>query len=149
MRTAVLLSAFSIFLSSMSVAIADKKERYVVPTEIRGAGKVPLCDHPRVLTKITKRFHKTNVKYRHSDLAFDRIENVRETDFISNPSDETDRRFCAAHVHLTNGTHPTVYYLIQERNGLASLSWGVDFCVTGHDPERAHGDTCRSLRAPF
>ncbi|MEP3525325.1 MAG: hypothetical protein ABJN24_07845 [Hyphomicrobiales bacterium] len=149
MRAIIFLSAFSIISSPMVGAIAKEKERFVVPTEIRGDGKVPLCDNPKVLAKITKRFHKTNVKYRHSELAFDRIEHVKETDHLTNPSDETDRRFCKAHVHLTNGTHPKLYYLIQERDGIASITPGVDFCVSGHDPERAHGDNCRSLRVPF
>lgn len=153
MRATAFLSAFSIVLSCVTGAIANDEgndaKSYGATLEIRGNGKVPLCDNAEILNKITKRFHKTNLKYRDNDLAFESVDYVRETDYISNPSDEIDRRFCVADVDLNDGTQSTVYYLILERNGVASIGPGVDLCVIGHDPERAHGDECRSVKAPF
>lgn len=134
---------------SVTTAKADHKIQLHIPAELRGDGSVPACDNARVLKKVTKRFRRNNIHHRDSDLEFDRLEQVRETDYVANPADQNDRRFCAAHVHLSDGTHPTVYYLIQERDGVASLGWGVDYCVSGHDIERAHGANCRSLREPF
>lgn len=149
MRAAILLSAFSIILSSPSVTVTGAKERFVVPTEIRGVGRLPQCEHPGVLSKISNRFDKASRKYRNSDLTLEKIEDIRETEFVGNPSDQTDRRFCSAKAYLTDGTHPAVYYLIQEHHSVASIRWGVEFCVSGHDPERAHGADCRSLRDPY
>ena len=145
-----LVSALSVLaVASVSTAHADHKLRFHIPSEFRGAGNVPECDANKVLKKLKKRFKRNEIHHRDSNLKFDRFENIRETDFITNPADRNDRRFCAAHVHLTNGKHPQVYYLIQERDGLASLTWGLDYCVAGQDIERAHGENCRSLRQPF
>lgn len=140
-----LLFSFSI----STIANADNRKGFRIPAEFRGEGKVPSCNDDSVLNKITKRFRRNNIHHLDSDLAFERIGRVRETDFLKNPKDQNDRRFCAAHAHLNNGKHPTLYYLIQEHHGLASISWGVDFCVNGYDFARAHGSSCRSLREPF
>lgn len=132
-----------------ATALADYSDPPKVEAGLKGAGKVPFCDNGKVLKKITKKFAKSNVRYNDPSIAFTQIEHIRETSFLENPTDQNDRRFCKAHVHLTNGTHPTMYYLIQEHEGIASLRWGVEYCVSGHDFERAHGARCRSLKAPF
>lgn len=149
MRFFLILLTTLIVLANAGMASADHKTRFHIPAELRGEGKVPYCDDGGVIKKITKRFRKNNIHHRDNDLEFERMEEIRETGFVKNPSDNTDRRYCAARVYLTNGKHPTVYYLVLERDGLASLTWGVDFCVSGLDFERAHGSHCRSLRAPY
>lgn len=149
MRALILLPAFILTLSSMGTAMADHRTRFHIPAELRGAASVPACDNPRVLKKISKKFRSNNVHNFDSTLKIENLTQARETDYIGNPADQNDRRFCVADSTLTNGTHPTVYYLIQERHGGASLKWGVEYCISGFDPERAHGADCRSLRAPF
>ncbi|MEO1066458.1 MAG: hypothetical protein AAFW47_03670 [Pseudomonadota bacterium] len=153
MRASFLTTAFlAIAVLATSVAntaVADTNDLVHKPIDRRGEGKVPQCDDPSVLNKISKRFAKVQFKFRDSDLEFSNLERVRETGFEPNEIDQNDRRFCAAHVHLTDGNHPTLYYLIQEHEGLASIGWGVDYCVNGYDFERAHGAHCRSVRSPF
>lgn len=110
---------------------------------------VPVCDDAKVLARMTKNFRRTNIRYRENALEFATVEKIRETDYLINTDELTPRRFCAAHVHLTDGTHPTVYYMIVDQGGFAGVRWGVNSCVSGHDPERAHGADCRSVRKPF
>ena len=149
MRISKLFLATALILSSSISAFADYSDPPKVEAGLKGDGKVPLCDDAKVLKKITKKFAKINVRYNDPKIAFTEIEHVRETSFVPNPTDQNDRRFCKAHVHLTNGSHPSMFYLIQEHEGLASLGWGVEYCVIGHDFEREHGANCRSLKAPF
>jgi len=114
MRILKTILAATIALSTASLAYADISKPPKVEAGLKGAGKVPLCDDEKVLKRITKRFAKANVEYNDPSIAFTEIEHVRETSFTPNPTDQNDRRFCKAHVHLTNGTHPSMFYLIQE-----------------------------------
>ncbi|MEM8838331.1 MAG: hypothetical protein AAGE89_09580 [Pseudomonadota bacterium] len=141
--------------AALSVGLATAVLFSILPVDranalkIRQVGTLPLCDHGPVLNKISKRFARVHKFYRDSDLALGEITSVRETAERLDVPEASNRRFCAAHVSLTDGADTTVYYMILDQGGLASIGWGVDFCVQGYDYERAHGAECRSLRAPF
>lgn len=153
MRLSILLVStavsFIVSIAALSPTMASEDKKPVVPTELRGEGAVPLCDDGKILKRISKRFKKNNAKHFDSDIEVVEFEEIRETDFLPNPTDRNDRRFCAGHAQLSNGNHPKIFFLIQEREGLASHGWGVEFCIRGHDPLRFYGDKCRSVRKPF
>lgn len=147
MRTILSLFVASLILNPFNAFAADESISDHASGGVIDYGKLPLCEDAGLLNKITKRFHKTNLKYRNDDVTIVSIEHVQETDYIGNPKHAIDRRFCAADALLNDGSTAKLYYMILENNGLASIGSGLDFCIIGFDPERAYGDNCRSVRA--
>jgi hypothetical protein len=109
-------------------------------------GTVPLCDASKVLSNIAKRYHGAQVKTWQTGLAIADVRRIEETGFKPGHPGLIDRRFCHAKVELSNGRPADLFYLIEERQGFASIGWGVEFCVPGQDPWRVYDGGCRSIR---
>ncbi len=56
------------------------------------------------------------------------------------------RTFCVAEARLDGGDTAPLYYVVSGLQGFASLTWGVEFCLAGHDVWRVYGADCRALR---
>ncbi len=145
MRLSLSLVTFSIFIFFLTLA-AYSHENTSGDASFKNT---PSCNSPTLLKKITRQFNKKSEKAGSGNLQITQIENVRQTDLNSKSAKFGERRYCAAHIHLSNGTHPTLYYLIKESYGFTGLTSGMNFCVIGHDRVRAHGAKCRSVRKPF
>lgn len=107
-------------------------------------GKVPTCDQDSVLGNIASRYRSVQADLWQTGLSIASVGRVNETAFV--PSQLLDRRFCHARVELSNGRPADVFYLIEERQGFASIGWGVEFCVPGQDPWRVYDGGCRTVR---
>lgn len=106
----------------------------------------PLCDNERVLRRIVKRFNSAEDDTWNRGIYLDAIERTRERTVLDNEERLVPRRYCRGHALLTNGRHPTVFYLIEGGQGFAGLSYSVEFCVNGLDPWREFDGSCRVLR---
>lgn len=107
-----------------------------------------VCAESWVLNKITHRFRH---QVRH-------VPNLPQVDIIDfrgiresryQPASEEwpiGRRYCHARVALSNGHDRTIWYLIEEGQGFASIGDNVEFCVAGFDRWMVYDGGCRILR---
>ncbi|MBL4645400.1 MAG: hypothetical protein JKY99_02950 [Rhizobiales bacterium] len=117
----------------------------------RGPGFIPACNNARVLKRIQRKFNwaerKTWSKIRHAPARqLSHIQRVRQTRATGRTKSRIDHRHCRAHGVLSNGYKHTIYYMIEERMGFASLSWQVSYCMRGHDSWHVYGASCKSVR---
>ncbi|MBN9017089.1 MAG: hypothetical protein J0H11_06700 [Rhizobiales bacterium] len=109
-------------------------------------GSVPTCDQNSVLGNVAKRYHTVQTDLWQTDLSIATIRKINQTAFLPGDPGLLDRRFCHAKVELSNGRPADLFYLIEERQGFASIGWGVEFCVAGQDPWRVFDGGCRTVR---
>jgi hypothetical protein len=109
-------------------------------------GAVPLCDQASVLRNIASRYQWRNRTTWQTDLAIGEVGRISETAFKPGDPGLIDRRYCHAKVTLSNGRRADLFYLIEERQGFASIGWGVEFCLPGQDPWRVYDAGCRAIR---
>ncbi len=148
MMRAVLATALLIALGASAGAGSRSLDDPTVSVGSWSRGKVPLCDAQSVLNNIAKRYHTANVKTWQTGLAIGTVTKIDQVKFEPANPGLIDRRFCHARVELSNGHPSDLYYLIEERQGVASIGWGVEFCLPGQDPWRVYDGFCRSIRAP-
>lgn len=141
----ILLSALAcLFVSGLS--IAPVRAGLLEPILLPALQSFPTCDEPRVLKTIVKKFNWAESHTWQRGFQLDAIERVREGTVIANENTLIPRRYCRGHALLSNGKHPTVYYLIEGGQGFAGTGYGVTFCVGGLDPWRTNDGSCRILR---
>lgn len=107
-----------------------------------------VCAEPWVLRRITDRFryqvrhvpHLPDVEI----LDFRRIHQHRYLPARDNWP--IGRRYCGATAVLSDGRDRTVWYLIEEGQGFASIGDNVEFCVSGFDRWMVYNGRCRILR---
>ncbi|MEM8749737.1 MAG: hypothetical protein AAGF28_05505 [Pseudomonadota bacterium] len=116
------------------------------PLDLLVRGSFPQCDDAKVLKKIVKRFNWAEDYNWKRGFYLESIERIRER-VVQNAGDrQIPRRYCRAHALLTNGNHPTVFYLIEGGQGFAGNSFNVEFCLNGLDPWNEYDGSCRVLR---
>lgn len=124
--------------------------RPMVPAEQRYfdyAGRIPVCDNPDVLGKISSRFSDTESEYWHSGLEIVSFREVAEIGLRSTGLDFIPRRYCIARATFNTGAVSTVSYAIGEDLGIIGFpGWGVDWCVEGLDRNRAASPACKMKR---
>lgn len=110
---------------------------------------IPACDDPDVLDKIVSRQNAAERDTWQDGVAIAAITDIRQrygtVKFVS----AIAHRHCQAHAVLAP-TAPyrgdRLYYVISYRQGFASYSWGLDFCMPRHDPFRVYDADCRVLK---
>ena len=123
--------------------------QYGVPAELRWApfsGDMPVCDDSGVLSTISGRFGQTQREFWNSQLSIDGFDRVREIGFRSNGLDYIPRRFCVARAAMSDTKERTVIYNVVSSFGILGLTWGVEWCVDGVDPNHAYGPDCEAIR---
>lgn len=106
----------------------------------------PQCDEARVLSKIISRFNWAERRQWKRGFGLEEVRQPRERTGEEWPGSDIPRRFCRGHAILSNGTHPTVHYLIEGGQGFAGNGFKVEFCVDGLDPWRVYDGRCRVVR---
>lgn len=122
----------------------------------------PQCHDTKVLGKIVERFNWAEDNTWHRGFYLMDIDRIRERTVLGHgygepthaegydapPAHERliPRRYCRAHALLTNGRHPTLFYLIEGGQGFAGNGFNVEFCINGLDPWREYDGSCRVLR---
>ncbi|MDQ0327486.1 hypothetical protein J2R99_003355 [Rhodopseudomonas julia] len=104
------------------------------------------CDQPAVLNRIMERFAWAEKNTWHRGLLIDNVvePRLRYTDGTAPGRIMNDR--CEARALMSDGTMRSVYYIVQENMGFASLGRGIDFCVLGLDPWRVYDAGCSTMR---
>ena len=109
-------------------------------------GTVPTCEQSSVLNDISKRYRSVQADLWQTGLSIAAVHRIDETEYKPGDPGLIDRRFCRARIELSNGHPAELFYLIEERQGFASIGWGVEFCVPGQDPWRVYDGHCRAIR---
>ncbi|MHA6643209.1 hypothetical protein [Mesorhizobium sp. A623] len=111
-------------------------------------GDSGVCGQPWVLSKITRRFnHQVRNVPNLPQVAITDFSRIHQHRYL--PSGDNwpiGRRYCGATVSLTNGHDRTIWYLIEEGQGYASVGDNVEFCVAGFDRWMVYNGRCRVLR---
>ncbi|QIA24241.1 hypothetical protein [Mesorhizobium sp. AA22] len=107
-----------------------------------------VCGEAWVLNKIISRF---SYQVRHvpnlPDVEITDFQGIHQHRYL--PANETwpiGRRYCGATVSLSDGHARTIWYLIEEGQGFASIGDNVEFCVAGFDRWMVYNGRCRVLR---
>ncbi|MGB3536836.1 MAG: hypothetical protein WBA42_01620 [Mesorhizobium sp.] len=107
-----------------------------------------VCSESWVLSKITHRFrHQVRHVPNLPDVEIVDFRGIRQHRY--QPASDTwpiGRRYCGATVALSNGLDRTIWYLIEEGQGFASVGDNVEFCVSGFDRWMVYNGRCRVLR---
>jgi hypothetical protein len=133
---AVLTAAFVLFAASIAAAHEP------LPAE----PGIPACNDEAVLSNIVERQHWAEAHTWKNGVRIELIDEIRQnypgTDFVS----AIDHRHCNARVVLGPRHASRLWYMISKESGFASISWYVDFCISGHDPYRVYNADCRVLK---
>ncbi len=106
----------------------------------------PECRDPGVLDTIIERFNWAEQRTWLRGINLDTIERTRERLVQSTNVSPIPRRYCRGHARLSNGKHPTIYYLIEGGQGLAGNSYNVEFCISALDEWKEYDGSCRAIR---
>lgn len=109
-------------------------------------GKLPACDEPQVLTKVQKKIAYGAPRVLGYDLAIETFDRIDEDAVKAHGKSWIDRRYCSATAWLSNGKSSEVVYLIEAKQGFASIGWNVESCLPAYDRWRVYDAWCRSIR---
>jgi len=107
-------------------------------------GNVPACE--TALGEISSRFAEKESTFWNSALQITGFAKVREIAFRPWASNSIPRRFCTAHVLMSDGRERQMHYSIIEDGGFAAYGPGVEFCVVGLDRNWAYQPACKAAR---
>ncbi|WP_406854454.1 hypothetical protein ABEG18_18145 [Alsobacter sp. KACC 23698] len=143
-----LVGAALLATSLASTASAEDRypaERWTLPYSAYPAN-IPACADPAVLSKIQDRFSETESSYWNSSAAIVSFETVRVLGFRPWGLDYIPRLFCTGTVVVNDGRRHRIDYSVAEDLGFIGWGWGVEYCVTGFDRERAYSPACKMAR---
>ena len=106
----------------------------------------PQCHDEKVVKRIIRRFNWAEKHTWQRGFGLDQVTNIRESSLNEYGISPIPRRYCRGHAHLSNGRHPTVFFLIEGGQGFAGNGFRVEYCVNGLDPWREFDGSCRVLR---
>ena len=136
--TQTVAASFIVFLMIVLPASAGPLDLLVKPS-------FPQCHDVKVLGKIVERFNWAEENTWKRGFFLQDIERIRERVVQNHPDRLIPRRYCRAHARLTNGRHPTLFYLIEGGQGFAGNSFNVEFCLNGYDRWNEYNGSCRTL----
>jgi hypothetical protein len=105
------------------------------------SGNPPPCES--VLEEIAGRFVAKETRFWNSKLFIVNFRDVREIALRPWQPSSIPRRYCTAHVVLSDDTVRTMNFSVIEDGALASMGQGVEFCVIGLDRNWAFNPACK------
>jgi len=109
-------------------------------------GKLPMCDAPQVLSSVAAKFRYADRKTFHWGVNISEIRDIYETPEVIDNTSLIGRRFCRGTAWMTDGRSEEVAYLIETKQGFASVTWRVESCLPAYDPWHVYGAWCRSIK---
>ena len=111
-------------------------------------GTVLECSDAHVLKAIEKRFRVQAREVHHDhNLQLTKINRAHQHRFEqARKHSPIARRYCNADAYLSNGKKRSLWYVIEDGMGLASIGDNVEFCIAGHDRWNVYDASCRVLR---
>jgi hypothetical protein len=148
-RALSLASAFAVALAALPAGNANAADWLEMNFYLSGpeyTGKLPPCDYPDALVKISSRFNQRENTHWASDLKIVNFEKIRETAYRPWAANTIPRRFCSGIVEVTDGRKHTIHYSIAEDSGMIGASWGIEWCIVGLDRNWAYNPACKMAR---
>ena len=108
--------------------------------------QLPACHDVAVLEKIASYFAEKETKFWQSSLRIVEYEHIRPLAWRPWGLDYIPRRFCTGKVVTSDGTRRQIDYSVREDLGIIGATWGVDYCVLGHDHNWAYAPACKMAR---
>jgi hypothetical protein len=136
-------------LFAASLCAIPSTARPIVPSERRYApfdSVLPACADAAPLNEILARFHERESEFWRTGLEIVAFEDVREIGFRSNGLDYIPRRYCAAHIHMSDAKVRSVDYSISKDLGGIGDQFGVEWCIVGLDRFDANAPNCKMAR---
>jgi hypothetical protein len=120
---------------------------FAVPAEAWWSkGRMPPCDSPNVVARIKSKFLYAEQRTFHWGVAIDQVTDIYELPEVIRNTSLIGRRFCRGTAWLTNGRNSEVVFLIESKQGFASIGWRVESCLPAFDPWHVYGSWCRSIK---
>ncbi len=110
------------------------------------AGNLPACGDASVLGAVTSEFASRETTYWNSGLSVTGYDRVKETALRPWGQNFIPRRYCTARAMMSDGKMRQVSYAVRDRLGFATITWEVDWCVTGLDRLKAYAPECTMAR---
>lgn len=107
--------------------------------------RVPHCDAPSVRSAVQRTFARADVEYRRG-VTIEAIHKIGQTGYTRGQPSPYARRYCRARADMSDGRTRSVFYMIEEYQGFAGLTWNVETCVAGFDRWHVYDAWCRVLR---
>lgn len=140
--SAAVLAALPAAAANRAGYLYEDAEQRIIPW----SGAMPGCTDPSVLGRIQSRFAQKESEYWSSALTIVGFEKIRPVAVRPWGQDFVPRRFCSGIVTVSDGKKRRVDYAVGEDLGLLGVTWGVTWCVSGLDRNRAYGADCRAAR---
>lgn len=138
------------FCAACAGGVPQAGARPLVPSERRYApfdtANMPNCGDPAPLSEIMTRFHERESEFWRTGLEIMAFEDVREIGFRSNGLDYIPRRYCQAHIAMSDQKVRLVSYSIVKDTGGIGDQFGVEWCVLGLDRFDANAPNCKMAR---
>ncbi len=111
-------------------------------------GESKECENPRILKKIVKKFRHQVKNVPHlPDVEIVEFKKVHQHRYQEERAlRPIARRYCMATALLSDGRKRSVWYVVENGMGFASIGDGVQFCVSGFDRWNVYDGSCRVLR---
>jgi hypothetical protein len=109
-------------------------------------GRTPPCDSPQVIASIKQKFSYADRRTFHWGVAIAQVSDIYESPEVIHNHSLIKRRFCRGTAWLSDGRRSEVVYLIESKQGFASITWRVESCLPEYDPWHVYGSWCRSIR---
>lgn len=109
-------------------------------------GTLPPCDAPNVVSSIVYKFRSAERRTFHWGVDIAQIRDIRELPEIIRNTSLIGRRYCNATALFTDGRREEVAYIVEAKQGLASIGWRVESCLPKYDPWHVYGAWCRAAR---
>jgi hypothetical protein len=109
-------------------------------------GNLPTCDAPGVISSVVAKFRRAEQRTFHWGVQIAQVRDIYETPELIENTSLIGRRYCRATAIMTDGRAEEVAYLIETKQGFASVTWRVESCLPDYDPWHVYGAWCRSAK---
>lgn len=140
------LAAAAALIAVCPISIPTAGARPIVPSERRYEpfdSVLPACDDSAPLNEILARFHERESEFWRTGLEIAAFQGIREIGFRSNGLDYIPRRYCKAHVIMSDAKVRSVSYSISKDLGGIGDQFGIEWCVVGLDRNDSDAPNCK------
>ncbi|MEF2070958.1 hypothetical protein [Consotaella aegiceratis] len=106
-----------------------------------------VCFDTDVLGDVESQFEYGAPRMLRADLSIVEFSNLQERGFLPRNEERlVERHYCQGTVLISDGQYRTVYYVVEDPMGFASMGRRAEGCVLGLDAWHVYGAGCQSLR---
>ncbi len=109
-------------------------------------GTLPTCENSLVISSVVQKFRYADRRTFHWGVEISEIRGVYETPELIQNTSLIGRRYCRGTAIMTDGRAEELAYLIETKQGFASVSWRVESCLPAYDPWHVYGAWCRAAK---